>query len=47
MPMTDAKRKGRLEKYAKAIEGVLAGDFHTEPSSRVCPRCPFYFVCPK
>ena len=47
MRMTDAKRKGRLEKYAKAIDGVMAGDFHTEPSSRVCPRCPFFFVCPK
>lgn len=47
MTMTDAKRKGRIEKYAKAIDGILAGDFHTEPSSRVCPRCPFYFVCPK
>lgn len=47
MLMTDAKRKSRLEKYAKAIDGILTGDFHTEPSSRVCPRCPFYFVCPK
>lgn len=47
MEMTDRKRNGRIEKYAKAIEGILDGDFHAEPSPRECPRCPFYFMCPK
>ncbi|MBN9430891.1 MAG: UvrD-helicase domain-containing protein [Bosea sp.] len=35
----------RREALGAAIEGVRAGDFPTNPTQRVCPRCPAFFVC--
>ena len=39
--------KTRLNRYNKAIGGILRGDFPPRPDDRFCPRCPHYFICPK
>jgi ATP-dependent DNA helicase UvrD/PcrA len=36
----------RLQKYDEAIAGIRAGEFPPQPSDRMCPRCPQYFICP-
>jgi hypothetical protein len=36
----------RLGRYDAAIVGILREDFPPQPSDRVCPRCPHYFICP-
>lgn len=36
----------RLARYDAAIVGILREDFAPQPSERVCPRCPHYFICP-
>lgn len=36
----------RLDHYNEAIKGILREDFSPQPSDRICPRCPHYFVCP-
>lgn len=36
----------RLAHYDAAIVGILREDFAPQPSERVCPRCPHYFICP-
>lgn len=37
----------RLGRYDAAINGIRLGVFPAEPNERICPRCPFYFVCPQ
>ncbi len=37
----------RLEKYDAAMAGIRAEQFAPTPNDRMCPRCPFYFICPK
>ena len=36
----------RLSHYNEAIRGILNQDFSPQPSDRICPRCPHYFICP-
>lgn len=36
----------RLQHYADAADGLVAGVFDPKPSERICPRCPYYFICP-
>lgn len=36
----------RIEKYDIALQRLRAGDYAPAPDDRVCPRCPFYFICP-
>ena len=36
----------RLNHYNEAIRGILNQDFSPQPSDRICPRCPHYFICP-
>ena len=36
----------RLNHYNGAIRGILNQDFSPNPSDRICPRCPHYFICP-
>jgi len=36
----------RLGHYDAAIVGILREQFPPQPSDRVCPRCPHYFICP-
>ena len=38
--------KTRLNHYNEAIKGILNQDFSPQPSDRICPRCPHYFICP-
>lgn len=38
--------KTRLDRYDEAIRGITKKQFAPQPSDRVCPRCPYYFVCP-
>ena len=37
--------KTRLDRYDEAIRGITEKRFDPQPSDRICPRCPFYFVC--
>ncbi len=36
----------RIEKYDDALLELRAGNYAPNPDDRVCPRCPFYFICP-
>ncbi|GDX40099.1 DNA helicase [Armatimonadota bacterium] len=36
----------RIEKYDDALQELRTGNYTPNPDDRVCPRCPFYFVCP-
>lgn len=36
----------RLERYDAAMAGIRRRAFPAQPSDRVCPRCPHYFICP-
>ncbi len=46
VPLSPKKLKGTLKKYEDAIAGIQRKDFHVIPSSRNCPTCPYYFICP-
>lgn len=39
-------RKASLQKYDKAIRGILQGEFAARPNSKRCPYCSSYFICP-
>jgi superfamily I DNA/RNA helicase len=41
-PLVLGRRRDALQ---VAIGRVRAGDFPTDPTQRVCPRCPAFFVC--
>lgn len=41
------KQKARLDKAQTAITSISRGFFPANPESRVCPRCPNFFVCGK
>ena len=36
----------KVEKYERALIGILRGDFRATPDDFVCPRCAHYFICP-
>ena len=36
----------RRAHYRNAAAGIVAGRFAPKPDEHVCPRCPYYFVCP-
>lgn len=36
----------RLGRYDTAMAAILRGHFPALPHDRVCPRCPYYFICP-
>jgi hypothetical protein len=44
--LTERRLATRLKHYDEAIVGILNKDFDPEPSDRICPRCPHYFICP-
>jgi hypothetical protein len=44
--LTERQIETGLARYDEALAGILAGDFHPQPSDRRCPRCPHYFTCP-
>ncbi len=43
---TDKKMATRISDYNKAIEGILSGAFDPSPDDQVCPKCPYYHICP-
>ena len=45
LAMSDLVLGRRREALEAAIGHVRAGDFPTDPTQRVCPRCPAFFVC--
>jgi superfamily I DNA/RNA helicase len=45
LAMTPLVLGRRREALQVAIGQVRAGDFPTDPTQRVCPRCPAFFVC--
>lgn len=45
LSMTPLVLGRRREALQIAIQRVRAGDFPTNPTQRVCPRCPAFFVC--
>ncbi|MFN5997320.1 MAG: UvrD-helicase domain-containing protein [Paracoccaceae bacterium] len=45
LSMTPLVLGRRREALQVAIRRVRAGDFPTDPTQRVCPRCPAFFVC--
>ncbi len=36
----------RRTHYREAAEGIEAGRFAPKPDDHLCPRCPYYFICP-
>jgi hypothetical protein len=36
----------KVEKYERALIGILRGDFRATPDDFGCPRCAHYFICP-
>jgi len=42
---TPKQLEGGSIKLAASLESIRSGVFRTEPSSRVCPACPAFFVC--
>jgi hypothetical protein len=36
----------RLGHYDDALANIQRGAFPASPNGRVCPRCPYYFICP-
>ncbi len=36
----------RLDRYDRAIVGILREEFPPQPNDRECARCPHYFICP-
>lgn len=45
MDMTDKKLETRRGKLTTHLQDIRAGRFAANPSSRVCPGCPAFFVC--
>ena len=46
VPLPEKSARTRLAHYDTAIEGILRGEFPPKPNDRLCPRCPYYFICP-
>ena len=44
--LSQKKVSTRLGRYNSAIAGIQREAFPPQPSDRVCPRCPHYFICP-
>jgi len=44
--MSARKVASRLEKGQRAVEHIAEGRFPPSPDPVICPRCPFFFVCP-
>lgn len=44
--MSNQKIKTRLNRYQTAIAGIVKSDFAQNPDDFLCPRCPYYFICP-
>lgn len=36
----------RLGHYRSAMNGIRRREFTPTPSERICPQCPYYFICP-
>lgn len=45
--LNERQVKDRLDKFDAALYGIACGNFAPSPSDRHCPRCRYYFVCPK
>lgn len=45
MDMTDKKLETRRGKLTTHLQDIRAGRFAANPSSRICPGCPAFFVC--
>lgn len=45
--LSGQKLQTRLDRYNDAIIGILTEEYPPNPSDRVCPRCPHYFICPQ
>jgi superfamily I DNA/RNA helicase len=45
LEMTERVLKNRSETLAGLLRKIRAGQFSPEPSSRVCPGCPAFFIC--
>jgi len=45
VPYKDKDRNVKRERIRDVFKDIRAGDFPAKPSSRVCPRCPAFFVC--
>jgi hypothetical protein len=45
MILTDRKFKTRQSKIQAMAHQINKGNFPQEVSSRVCPRCPNFFIC--
>ncbi|HZS04815.1 MAG TPA: ATP-dependent helicase [Blastocatellia bacterium] len=43
---TRQQRKSSIQKYEKAIQGILNNDFTPRPQDKLCPFCPAYVICP-
>jgi len=43
--LTARKLQSRKEKLSTALQDIRAGRFPADPSSRVCPGCPAFFIC--
>ena len=43
--MTSRKLENRKNDITSFLKGIRMGQFRAEPSSRVCPGCPAFFVC--
>ncbi len=43
--LTDRKLQSRKEKLSTVLQHIRAGRFPADPSSRVCPGCPAFFIC--
>lgn len=38
--------KTRLDRYDKAMAGIVSQEFAPKPNEHRCPRCSYYFICP-
>ena len=45
LDMSERVLKNRHETLAGLLKQIRAGHFYPEPSPRVCPKCPAFFVC--
>lgn len=45
LTMSERELNSRREKLAGFFAEIRAGNFPPEPSSRVCPGCPAFFIC--
>jgi DNA helicase-2/ATP-dependent DNA helicase PcrA len=46
IPLSQKVVETRLSRYDAAMAGILRTDFPPQPQERVCPLCPYYFICP-